>query len=666
MAPARADIQFSLTLWREVRPAYQAGYGQTRYYAWPVLSDSTPPLSHHRVESPNGVCSATFGTNTDSTSLVFGSAETMLNALTNGNWELWLNRDTPQEEHYTFTLETGDVSSNSLGAVTILNPANGSFNVSSNSPFSWAGPTGFDAITVSVRNAATNTLAATETNWTSGPILDPGTNFLAVMYGREITSVCTVTVPTNDVTGILTNWAVNQIRLQSKAESGFLSEGLPVSPLAEALDAPGLIWETSGGADWLAQSTNATDNVDAAQSGPIPDNSSSTLRTVIYGSNTISFAWRVDCEGWADYVEFTDNGNYVTDLTGNLSWEQFTYHLTDGIVHVLEWTYFKDASTAQGADAAFLDQVRLGQNTLPTGPPLEFDLTIRCEKKSAHDPSFPNQICYTVSPGLSNTPTPLSYHEVVSPHAWYSAKLWSTNVDVTTTWNTSFDSLLTELTNGIWTLWLNRSTPQSQYFEFTVQAPTLSSNDFPVISISSPPDNSEGVSPHISYKWSGGQEAADELFLSATQIRSNDTQFVYASEFAQPTSITAWTNVPALAEGTNSFFVQQGWANTTNVTVSMPFLGWSVSEAHYTTSATSSFTVSNVAPALILSPQLSTTQFQFSLFGPFGCTNHVESRTNLTSGTWIERTNLQGNGTLQTVFFPTGNEPIEFFRIVTE
>lgn len=666
LTTAQAEVEFSLTLWRDSLPAYQAGYGQTRYYAWPVLTDAAPPLSHHRVAAPNGACQATFGTNTDTTSLVFTSAETLLTALTNGNWELWLNRDTPQEEHYTFTLTTTGITSNSFGAVNILSPVNGGINLSSNTPYSWAGPAECDAILVRVRNSLTNTLPATETNWASGPVLNPGTNFFAVIYRRQITSDCMVSIPTNDVTGLLTNWTVNQISLQSKAEAGFLSEGLPVTPLADALDSPGLIWETGGAADWLAQSTNTTDGVDAAQSGPIPDAAFSTLRTVIYGSNTISFMWRIDCEGWADYLEFTDNGVYVTDLTGSLSWEHFIYPLTDNSVHVLEWTYHKDESLAVGADAAFLDQVQLGPNTLPSGPPIQFNLTIQREQKSAQDPQFPNLVGYTVRPDLITSATPLSYHEVVSPNAWYSAKSGPTNNGLTTTFTPNFSELQNELTNGLWTLWLNRGTPQSQYFEFTVQAPTLVATDFPALVIVSPPDNAEGISPHTGYQWNGGWTSADELFVSTFQIRSNEIPFVYATELPQPTSVTNWANGPALAEGSNVFLVRQARNATSNVTVTPPYLGWTLGETRYETSVTTRFTTSNATPAQLQTPQIDANQFRFDFYAPLGFTNHIQSRTNLLLGNWVERTNLLGNGTINTVILPTSAAPAEFFRIVTE
>lgn len=662
---AMAEVTFSLTIRREVKPAYEAGYGPTRYYAWPSLSDTTPSLSHHRVESPTDICSANFGTNTGASGIVFNNAAQLLNALTNGDWKLWLNRDTPQEEFYTFTLATGSITSNSLGAVIITTPANGGINVASNTPYTWTGPVDFDDLSVTNRNVAGTALVATETSWPSGPTLDPGTNFFCVTYRRNVTADYIVSIPTNNIDGTLTNWVVNYIVLKSSAESGFITEGLPPTPLAAALDAPGMIWETGGAANWCRQTTNTTDGVDAAQSGPIQNNESTTLRTVIYGTNTISFAWRVDSEAWADYVEFTDNGNYVEDLTGSLTWQQFTYHLTDGEAHVLEWTYNKDSSEAEGADAAFLDQVRLGPNTLPAGTPMQFNLTINREQKPAHDLSAPNQLGFWAQPSLATTNPPISYHEVRSPHAWYIATFGPTNTSVAATFSSSFTDMVNELTNGNWTLRLNRQTPQEQFFTFTVSGLSLTSNDLPVVSITSPANDSSNISPHINYQWASGWVAADELVVTAYQF-TNDSPFIYASETLSPATVTAWVNGPVLEEGTNYFEVRYTQAAPTNIAVSVPFLGWVGGMCQHQSIATASFIVSNAIPVLLLSPQVETGCIRLEFLSQIGFTNVIQSRTNLTLGDWVDRTNILGDGTLKTITFPLSTEPTEFFRIRTE
>lgn len=661
--PARGDVTFSLMILREVKPAYGSGYGQTRYYVVPSLSDTNPPASYHRVEGPALFCSVNFGTNNDFATTWFNQPGPMLSAITNGDWTIWLNRETAEEQSYTFTLATSSIDTNSLGQVVITVPVNGGINVSSNTPYLWAGPPGFDSINASIANGTNEILAVTETSWPTGPALDPGTNFFAVTYFRDVTTNYDISTPTNETFGLLTNWAVSGITLLTSARAGFITEGLAPSPLVAALDAPGMIWETGSVANWFTQSTNTTDGTDAAQSGAILDGESTTLRTVIYGTNTISFAWRTDSEDQADYVEFSDNGNYVADLTGITSWQQFTYHLTPGVVHVLEWTYNKDSSDSEGADAAFLDQVRLGPNTLPSGPPLQFSLTLRREQKSAHDP-LPNQLGFLAFPGLATTNPPVSYHEVRSPNSWYVATVGPTNTGAATTFAFDFADMASELTNGNWTLRLNRETPQEQFFNFTLNALSVTSNDLAAVFIITPGNDSNGVPPHVSYQWTGGLVAADELFVSAYQI-SNDIQFTYATELLLPAT-TNWLNGPLLLEGTNYFQVRSAQTTAPNFIVSQPFLGWFLGNSRAESITTASFIVSNAAPVQLLNPQPAGGYFQFEFLSQPGFTNCIQSRTNLIFGDWVNRTNILGDGMLKIVTLPVGSAPTEFFRISTQ
>ncbi len=664
VASAVAEIAFSLTIIRETKPAYEAGYGQTRYRALPWLYTTNPPVSYHRVESPTDICDANFGTNTSSGGYAFHSPEPLWNALTNGQWKLWLNRDTPQEEFYTFTITSLD--SNALAEVKINSPPNGALNLPALPPYTWTGPTNFDGLDVTVRHVTNATLNVSASEWLEGPTLAPGTNFFSVTYWRATTANFIVSTPTNDVLGALTNWTVDCIHLRSSAESGFITAGLPPDSLALALDAPGLIWETGGDAPWFAQTTNASDGLDAAQSGVIPDGGLTTLRTVLYGTNTIRFRWRTDCEVFADYVEFSDNGNYVADLTGQTVWQDFTYPLTDGQVHVLEWTYYKDFSEATGADAAFLDQVRLGADVLPTGPPLEFNLTLSREQKPAHDPLAPNALWYSAIPGLIASNVPLSYHEVRSPAGWFQATVGPTNTSTTINHCLDFAALASEVTNGFWTLWLDRETPQEQFYSFRIDPTSFASNDLNSVSITHPMNDAADVLPYTSFTWTGGLADAAELFVRAYQIRTNTEAFVYAEESLTPTSLVSWDGMPPLAPDTNFFTVRYTKAADANFSVSTPYLGWTQGNMRFESSVTSSFVVARPQPTELLSPQIIGSEFQFQFLSQNGFTNAIQSRTNLSLGNWLTRTNIPGDGAIKTVLLPIGTGPEEYFRVTTE
>jgi hypothetical protein len=73
--------------------------------------------------------------------------------------------------------------------------------------------------------------------------------------------------------------------------------------------------------------------------------------------------------------------------------------------------------------------------------------------------------------------------------------------------------------------------------------------------------------------------------------------------------------------------------------------------------------IATALPVQIVNATKAGNNFQFSFVSQNGLSHTVESRTNLTLGTWQTRTNLTGDGTLKTVQFPTGSSMTEFFRV---
>ena len=128
-------------------------------------------------------------------------------------------------------------------------------------------------------------------------------------------------------------------------------------PLAEAVDQPTWTFTNPGDAPWLGQTTVTQDAVDAARSGPVADSQSSTMTTVVEGPGTISFWWKVSSEANADFLEFTLNATeQKARISGEAGWEKKTYTLSAGS-HTLGWRYFKDATTAAGSDAGWVDRI---------------------------------------------------------------------------------------------------------------------------------------------------------------------------------------------------------------------------------------------------------------------------------------------------------------------
>jgi hypothetical protein len=125
--------------------------------------------------------------------------------------------------------------------------------------------------------------------------------------------------------------------------------------LADAVDAPNLVWTTGGNADWLGQTVVTHDGVDAGQSGLISDNQESWMETTVQGLGTLTFWWKVSSQA-GDRLRFMLNGIAQNNINGEVDWQQRTYSLPSG-TNVLRWRYFKDASGSAGQDRAWVDQV---------------------------------------------------------------------------------------------------------------------------------------------------------------------------------------------------------------------------------------------------------------------------------------------------------------------
>jgi len=639
---AQAGISFGLKIYGEVKPAYSSQYATTWYYALPSLSDADLPVSYHRVESPTGYYSANFGTNSGANSFIFSSPAILLDSLTNGNWRLWLNRETTQEVFYTFTINAAWFESNALVLPSIVAPADGMINVPSNTVFNWSGPSEWDQIAVQSYHDdqldyVQEFLGGDQVDWTNGPILQPGTNFFSVTYRIDLTSLVDISTPTNYWEGALTNWTVNSVTVDSKRASGFLVAGLPPSDLALALDAPGMIWQSWGDNPWLGQATNAHDWTDAAQSGATADNGLSGIRTVVYGSNEISFWWKSDCEGFADYVQFSHNYAYVDDLTGNTGWKHFTYPLAANQVHVLEWTYYKDESIAEGADAAFLDQVRLATSpgAEPQGQPLNLTLRLVREEKHAFDESASNQVWLYAVPELTGAINPISYHRVESPSNELFDPICSADFGLTNTGSyhehcLAPATLLDRLTNGSWKVWLNRETSEEEYYEFAIASLGLATNDFADVTILSPTNGGELMELSPAYAWTGPNDW-DGLHVEAYHFVSRQ---LYAEQ-ALPAEEESWGTGPMLDPGTNVFEVRYQRNATNALVLTSPFHAWTFNGIQLETEASSGFVVTIPMEPPRLTMALTSTN-TIALSWPVDATGfELYSNTNLATADWI-------------------------------
>ena len=135
-------------------------------------------------------------------------------------------------------------------------------------------------------------------------------------------------------------------------------------PLGQAVDAPGLVWSSTGNAAWFSESNVTHDGLAAAQSGLITDSQSSSIQTTVTGPGNLSFGWKVSSEEWFDYLTFYIDGLQQAAISGEVDWQQQVFAVGNGS-HTLIWTYAKDPSVSVGMDAGWLDQV-----IFTTNPPV--------------------------------------------------------------------------------------------------------------------------------------------------------------------------------------------------------------------------------------------------------------------------------------------------------
>ena len=102
---------------------------------------------------------------------------------------------------------------------------------------------------------------------------------------------------------------------------------------------------------------------------------------------TISFDVKVSSEPTYDYIAFSVDGTEIQRWSGNTGWTSFSHTLTPGS-HSLQWAYVKDDSVSQGADAAWIDNVRLCCNTEIVGS----DFTAEVLSDGEHNYGLVNMI----------------------------------------------------------------------------------------------------------------------------------------------------------------------------------------------------------------------------------------------------------------------------------
>ncbi|MBN1337930.1 MAG: choice-of-anchor D domain-containing protein [Bacteroidales bacterium] len=116
-------------------------------------------------------------------------------------------------------------------------------------------------------------------------------------------------------------------------------------------------WGFGGNADWQIETAAPYEGIYCAKSGPIGNSQKSELivQMDVATSSTISFFRKVSSEV-DDYLRFYIDGTMQGQWSGTVAWGEVSYTVGTGI-HQFKWSYEKDASTATGSDAAWVDYI---------------------------------------------------------------------------------------------------------------------------------------------------------------------------------------------------------------------------------------------------------------------------------------------------------------------
>lgn len=110
--------------------------------------------------------------------------------------------------------------------------------------------------------------------------------------------------------------------------------------------------------DATAGSPSGTPAVKLGGAGVIPDNGFAAFETVVSGSGSILFQWKVSSELNGDYLKFKVDGSEVAAISGTrVPWTQVSNRVETAGSHTLRWEYVKNGASASNIDAGWVDDI---------------------------------------------------------------------------------------------------------------------------------------------------------------------------------------------------------------------------------------------------------------------------------------------------------------------
>jgi len=168
---------------------------------------------------------------------------------------------------------------------------------------------------------------------------------------------------TGDAAGLLADAAAPLTTLTIPTAPATLTATYRAS-IARATGSYGRAYTTSGtsggiATDVAAGAPSGTAAVKLGGAGVVPDNGFAAFETVVSGSGSVTFWWKVSSESNADYLKFFVDGIQIAAISGTkLPWAQISNRVEGaGVTHTLRWEYVKNGSVASSTDAGWVDDI---------------------------------------------------------------------------------------------------------------------------------------------------------------------------------------------------------------------------------------------------------------------------------------------------------------------
>ena len=131
--------------------------------------------------------------------------------------------------------------------------------------------------------------------------------------------------------------------------------------LAEAVDAPALVFATGGDADWAVDATAGWTNGVSAKSGSVTNSQASWIETTVSGAGTLSFRWKVLGGIYRNnpfaYAKAEVDGTPASSTHLTDGWEAQALDIVGAGPHTIRWTFLRTSARDCDGDCAWLDGV---------------------------------------------------------------------------------------------------------------------------------------------------------------------------------------------------------------------------------------------------------------------------------------------------------------------